>query len=49
MFTGIIEATGTVNSLHGENLDIFTTSSDFHGLKMGTSISVDGVCLTFLK
>ena len=49
MFTGIIEATGTVNSLHGENLDIFTTSSDFHGLKMGTSISVDGVCLTLRK
>jgi len=49
MFTGIIEATGTVNSLHGENLDIFTTSSDFHGLKMGISISVDGVCLTLRK
>jgi riboflavin synthase len=47
MFTGIVEATGTVRSVtatdDGRRLRI---SHDFDGLQHGQSISVSGVCLT---
>lgn len=46
MFTGIIQAIGTVKSFKDENLDIITDSDIFYGHELGTSISIDGVCLT---
>ena len=46
MFTGIIQATGIVSALYDENLDITTDSDIFYGHELGTSISIDGVCLT---
>ena len=46
MFTGIIQATGIVSALNDENLDITTYSDIFYGHELGTSISIDGVCLT---
>ena len=46
MFTGIIQAIGTVKSFNDENLDIITDSDIFYGHELGTSISIDGVCLT---
>ena len=46
MFTGIIQAIGTVKSFNNENLDIITDSDIFYGHELGTSISIDGVCLT---
>tara|TARA_B100000497_G_scaffold84301_1_gene93972 strand:+ start:6184 stop:6762 length:579 start_codon:yes stop_codon:yes gene_type:complete len=46
MFTGIIQATGRVDLLDGEDLFISTQSDLFHGHELGTSIAVDGVCLT---
>ena len=46
MFTGIIQATGIVSALNDENLDITTDSDIFYGHELGTSISIDGVCLT---
>jgi riboflavin synthase len=49
MFTGIIEATGTVSALErredGARL-VVTTALDVGGLPLGASIAVDGVCLT---
>jgi riboflavin synthase len=46
MFTGIIQAIGTVKSFNDENLDIITDSDIFYRHELGTSISIDGVCLT---
>ena len=46
MFTGIIQAIGTVKSFNDENLEIITESDIFYGHELGTSISIDGVCLT---
>jgi riboflavin synthase len=46
MFTGIIQAIGTVKSFNDENLDIIADSDIFYGHELGTSISIDGVCLT---
>jgi riboflavin synthase len=52
MFTGIIEATGTVAALErregGVRLAI-TTELDVGGLPLGASIAVDGVCLTVIE
>jgi riboflavin synthase len=49
MFTGIIEATGTVGALEkregGVRLTV-TTELDVGSLPLGASIAVDGVCLT---
>jgi riboflavin synthase len=49
MFTGIIEATGTVTALErregGLRLSV-ATDLDVAGLPLGASIAVDGVCLT---
>jgi riboflavin synthase len=51
MFTGIIEATGTVAALDqregGVRLAV-TTDLDVAGLPLGASIAVDGVCLTVI-
>ena len=46
MFTGIIQAVGVISHLEGEDIDITTASTLFYGHDLGTSISVDGVCLT---
>ncbi|HWB64635.1 MAG TPA: riboflavin synthase [Chitinophagales bacterium] len=51
MFTGIIEATGTVTSLKqtGGNLDIVVESPISHELKIDQSVSHNGVCLTVVE
>ena len=48
MFTGIIEATGKINSVetNGSNKTFWIASSISNGLKVDQSISHDGVCLT---
>ncbi|MDC3256579.1 riboflavin synthase [Acidimicrobiia bacterium] len=46
MFTGIIQSVGVVTSIDGENLIISTNSDKFLNHDLGTSIAVDGVCLT---
>jgi riboflavin synthase len=52
MFTGIIEATGTVAALDrregGVRLAV-ETDLDVAGLPLGASIAVDGVCLTVVE
>ena len=51
MFTGIIEATGTVAALdqrEGVVRLVVTTELDVGGLPLGASIAVDGVCLTVI-
>ena len=51
MFTGIIETTGTVESIEskGTNLSFWVTSSISNELKIDQSVSHDGVCLTVEK
>ena len=49
MFTGIIQSVGTVESLNGENLVISPDSDKFLNHESGTSIAVDGVCLTLRR
>lgn len=48
MFTGIIEAAGTLESIekNGSNLSFWITSPISHELKIDQSVSHDGVCLT---
>jgi riboflavin synthase len=50
MFTGLIQATGTVKSLTTHHLEITYTNFDhisaFNDLEVGDSVAVDGVCLT---
>ena len=46
MFTGIVESTGSVVSLDGDNLKIETENKKFFNLEIGTSIAIDGCCLT---
>jgi riboflavin synthase len=52
MFTGIIEATGTILALDqsdgGVRL-VVATDLDVAGLPLGASIAVDGVCLTVVE
>jgi riboflavin synthase len=57
MFTGIIEATGIIQSLtkgHSTSKDeccvtIYSEKLDFSDVKLGDSIAVSGVCLTITK
>ena len=53
MFTGIIEATGTISSLHQVGLESWLTISthklDLSDGKLGDSIAVNGCCLTVAK
>ncbi len=44
MFTGLIQAVGTINR-HGKGL-VVTGCESFSPLSLGDSVSVDGVCLT---
>jgi len=52
MFTGIIQALGTIKSIEkkGESGRIvITTGLDLQGVTIGDSIAVDGVCLTVVS
>jgi riboflavin synthase len=53
MFTGIIEATATVEALapagSGARLTVTTDAVDVAALPLGASIAVDGVCLTVVE
>lgn len=53
MFTGIIEATGTIKDLYSADgdwqVEVTSKSLDFSDIKLGDSISVSGVCLTATK
>jgi riboflavin synthase len=55
MFTGIVEATGTVESIARAEPDraaarlTVATALDLSGSKIGASIAVDGVCLTIVE
>jgi riboflavin synthase len=51
MFTGIIEALGTVSEIksEGSNLNVAIRSSISHELKVDQSVSHNGVCLTVTK
>jgi len=48
MFTGIIEAVGTISSItpSGTNIDIWVDSPITHELKIDQSVAHNGVCLT---
>ena len=46
MFTGIIEETGVVRGWQGEDRLRISCKTVLEGLKLGDSISVNGVCLT---
>ena len=46
MFTGIIQSIGTVESLQNDILKIRTVNNKFFNLEFGTSIAIDGCCLT---
>ena len=46
MFTGIVKSVGSVKTLEEDHL-LFSTDDDiFYNLETGTSISIDGCCLT---
>ena len=53
MFTGIIEAVGTVQAKHAQggdlNVKIATGALDLSDVKLGDSIAVNGVCLTVIE
>mgnify|MGYP000205006601 FL=1 len=48
MFTGIIEAIGTIKKIetNGTNIHFWVESPFFHELKIDQSVAHDGVCLT---
>ncbi len=50
MFTGIIEAVGTINAINinaqGARLVIATNTLDMNDVKLGDSIATNGICLT---
>ena len=48
MFTGIIQAVGTVSSFENGTLVVEPGSLDQANLALGESIAVDGVCLTLI-
>jgi riboflavin synthase len=49
MFTGLIETTGTINNLHWSEkslkIGVMANSDDFE-VRIGASVSINGVCLT---
>ena len=51
MFTGIIESSGKITSLHQDqgNLNIWVSSPISHELKIDQSVSHNGVCLTVVE
>ena len=46
MFTGIVKSVGSVKTLEEDHLLISTDDDNFFNLEQGTSISIDGCCLT---
>ena len=46
MFTGIVKSVGSVKTLEEDHLLISTDDDNFSNLETGTSISIDGCCLT---
>lgn len=49
MFTGIIEAIGTVDRIvEGKKQTLFVIQAPFKKLKLGSSLAVNGVCLTVI-
>ena len=46
MFTGIVKSVGSVKTLEEDYLLISTDDDNFYNLETGTSISIDGCCLT---
>ena len=46
MFTGIVKSVGSVKTLEDDHLLISTDDDYFYNLETGTSISIDGCCLT---
>jgi len=46
MFTGIVKSVGSVKTLEEDHLLIATDDDNFYNLETGTSISIDGCCLT---
>ena len=46
MFTGIVKSVGSVKTLEEDHLLISTDDDNFYNLETGTSIAVDGCCLT---
>ena len=46
MFTGIVKSVGSVKTLEEDHLLISTNDDNFYNLETGTSISIDGCCLT---
>jgi len=46
MFTGIVKSLGSVKTLEEDHLLISTDDDNFYNLETGTSISIDGCCLT---
>ena len=46
MFTGIVKSVGSVKTLEQDHLLISTDDDNFYNLETGTSISIDGCCLT---
>jgi riboflavin synthase len=46
MFTGIVKSVGSVNKLEEDHLLISTEDDNFYNLETGTSIAIDGCCLT---
>ena len=49
MFTGIVETIGTVVTLENDILEVKTDNKNFFNLEIGTSIAIDGCCLTLRK
>ena len=49
MFTGIVKSVGSVKTLEEDHLLISTDDDNFYNLETGTSISIDGCCLTLRK
>ena len=46
MFSGIVKSVGSVKTLEEDHLLISTDDDNFYNLETGTSISIDGCCLT---
>ena len=49
MFTGIVKSVGSVKTLEEDHLLISTDDDNFYNLEQGTSISIDGCCLTLTE
>jgi len=53
MFTGIVEATGSIRSSrqtdNGARIDIYAGALDMSDVRIGESIAVDGCCLTVIE